>query len=154
MRKIEFLGLLEIETVTEGPDPKHEIAPLMRRLHEAARLSKQELASTVVPSATPDAALGSRVQSPEYDSLISGIAELFRTLTGKVPRFSDRPAQLERPRKLVGQFTDFALQVLPIVGRAFADLELANDPDWRRLVSPTADEIREAYRRRSRKGHT
>jgi hypothetical protein len=157
MRTIEVLGLLEIEKVTEGPDPQHEIAPLMRRLHVAARFSKQELASqqdTTDPSATPHAVVGARVRFPEYDNLIAGIAESFRTLTGEVPRFSDRPAQLERPRKLVSQFTDFALQVLPIVGRAFADLELDNDPDWRRLASPTPDEIREAYRRRSRKRRT
>jgi hypothetical protein len=157
MRTIEVLGLLGNEKVTEGPDPEHAIAPLMRRLHQAARLSKRELASqqdTAEPSATSDAPSGSRVRFPEYDNLIAGISKLFQALTGRVPRFSDRPAQLERPRKLVGEFTDFALQALPLVGRVVADLELGNDPDWRRLARPTPDEIREAYRRGARKGRT
>jgi hypothetical protein len=146
---------LEIETVTEGPSPEHEIAPLLRRVHDAAVAAERGLATSRAsgkpPSESADTATDVRRRYPEYDNLIAGLAVIFETHTGAVPGFSDRPAHLEHPRSLVGHFLEFARAALPVIGRAFPDLGLENDPDWRRLIDPTPDEIREAYRRIARR---
>jgi hypothetical protein len=150
LRKIKIGGLLGGDEVIEGPDLQHDIVPLLLRLHEAARRARDDLAeqNDTTTTTSSAAAADSRRRRPEYDDLIAGAADLSRKLTGEAPRFSDRPAQLERPRELVSRFVEFVLKVLPLVGRALSEMKLElDDSDLRRLTSPTPDEIREAYRR-------
>jgi hypothetical protein len=147
MRTRRIGGLLVEEIVTEGPSFESEIIPLLRRMHDAAVAVATSRGLGIPPSESVDTAADARRQFPEYDDLIAGLANIFRSYTGKAPRFSDRPAQLERPRSLGGRFLEFVLAALPVTGRACPELGLEIEPEWRRLIEPTPDEVREAYRR-------
>jgi hypothetical protein len=147
MRTRRIGNLLVDEVVTEGPSFELEIIPLLRRMHDAAAAVATSRGLGIPPSDSADTAADARRRFPEYDDLIAGLANIFRSYTGEVPAFSDRPAQLDRPRSLGGRFPEFVLAGLPVIGRAFPELGLEIDPEWRRLIEPTPDEVREAYRR-------